>query len=173
MKYPFSFAVLTGATFTGAASTGAVSTGAVLTRAVFTGAALLTVPWCGSMPFGLPFGLIGDAFAQESASLAQVLVKHAHLAEPQAKEWSDAVISALRAELKSGNSVELAAFGRLYVQQRELKPRNGSRQPVDPGAPPRIRRYARFTSAPALKVELNDGGAPVPTLGSRPKATRP
>lgn len=104
----------------------------------------------------------------ESFTLSQVLAKHAHLADPQAKEWSDAVVNALRTELKNGNTVELGSFGRFYVQQRQLKPK-ATADGSAPGAP-RLRRYARFSSAPALKNELNTADGTAPQIGAvKPK----
>lgn len=120
-----------------------------------TVAAALAVVWCVRTDVALG--------VDESSTLAQVLAKNAHLAEPQAKEWSEAVVNAIRTELKNGNTVEVASFGRFYVQQRELKPKAGSAGA--PGAA-RLRRYARFSSAPALKNELNGAEPPTAAPGA-------
>ncbi len=108
--------------------------------------------------------------SDQSATLSNLLVKHLHLSEVAARETNDRVVSVLIKELSSGGSVELSGVGRIYVQSREVKPRKKrgaehQQPPTKEAGQPKIRKYLRFSSAPAIRLGLNQQNIKLPGIG--------
>ena len=103
------------------------------------------------------FALEANARAEEenTVSLATALVRNAHLPEAQADEQAERVFSAIRTELKSGRAVEIKNFGRFYVSERKTQAKAATAPGKNRKPQQAAKKYPRFTSANALKAELN------------------
>ncbi|MFN8392638.1 MAG: HU family DNA-binding protein [Bdellovibrionota bacterium] len=89
-----------------------------------------------------------------TVTLSAALARSKGMPPAQADEQVEKLFGLIRAELKNGHTVEIKDFGRFSVSERHVTPK-----PPAPGSPAKAvkppRKFPHFTSAEALKNELN------------------
>lgn len=123
----------------------------------------------GSALLSLIMGLVvGSASAEQiysASDLAAALSKQQNISEAQANAEIERVFTAIRGELKAGRPIMVKNFGRFYTTESLVRSRKG-KNPAElaknaaavPVKSEAKRRYARFSAAEMLKLELNSSG---------------